>query len=372
MWHLCKYHFLSLIRNKNLLFWSLLFPILISTFMQMSVQNAYEAPAMEPIKLGVVGEEISQDAILLQILESAAVDGTALFDVIPYEEKEAEKALQADEIIAYLTTSGTCSVHVNTTGNKQSIVVAFLDEYLQNKAMMEKLIAHGVSPQEVANQMKASNTYIQNQQKDSNVTSTAFYAVLAMTSLYGGYWILRSSHAQMPNQSECGKRNIIAPTPRLQQLLADFLVTIALNFVVQLIMVAYMIQVLHIAFGATLWPVLLVLATGTLAGNALGLLISMYGKNNFKANTSILTIVTLIACMLSGMMVIQMKYYVQHYAPLLAYLNPANMITDALYANYYYGVGERFYFNIASLLLFTIIAYAIGYARLRRKQYDSL
>ena len=90
------------------------------------------------------------------------------------------------------------------------------------------------------------------------------------------------------------------------------------------------------------------------------------------SKTGIMTAVTLICSALAGMMMVQMKYYVQEYAPVLAYINPVNMITDGLYSLYYYGIGERYYLNLALLAAFTIICYLISFRALSRKSYDSL
>lgn len=373
MWHLLKYHFLILIRNKALIFWVLIFPILLSTFLQMTVANAYQPTELDTISLAVINDEAYQeDQAFQRILKEVKIQEKALFEVHEYELEQAKQALKDGQIVAYVEVQDVYVAHVNSSGLSQTIVTTFLNEYTQQRLMMETLIAQGVDPQQLMDQMGDTTSYIQAQEDNGNIACIYFYTVLAMTSLYGGYWIMRSSSMQMADQSECGKRNAIAPTHRALQLFADFLLTILMNFVVQIVMVFYMIVILQIDFGSDIWPVLLVLLIGTFAGNALGLLVSMYGKKNYEVNTGILTAVTLIACMLSGMMFVQMKFYVQEYAPWLARINPANMITDALYANYYYGVDDRFYQNILALLIFTLIAYLLGYLRLRRKQYDSL
>ncbi len=85
-----------------------------------------------------------------------------------------------------------------------------------------------------------------------------------------------------------------------------------------------------------------------------------------------MTSITLICSALAGMMAVQLKYYVQEYAPFLTYINPVNMITDGLYSLYYYGVGERYFFNLALLAGFTMVCYLISFRALSRKSYHSL
>ena len=80
----------------------------------------------------------------------------------------------------------------------------------------------------------------------------------------------------------------------------------------------------------------------------------------------------MIGCFLSGMMGITMKYIVDKNIPIINKFNPASMITDGFYSLYYYDTLDRFFFNIISLLLFSIIMFIISYNGLRRQKYDNI
>lgn len=67
-----------------------------------------------------------------------------------------------------------------------------------------------------------------------------------------------------------------------------------------------------------------------------------------------------------------MKYIVDKNIPIVNKLNPASMITDGFYSLYYYDTLDRYFFNIASLLVFAFIMIAISYFSLRRQKYDSI
>ena len=77
-------------------------------------------------------------------------------------------------------------------------------------------------------------------------------------------------------------------------------------------------------------------------------------------------------CFLAGMTGITMKYVIDKNIPLLNIINPANMITDGFYSLYYYTDLNRFYFNIISLIIFSIIMILISLNDLIRRQYDSI
>ena len=67
-----------------------------------------------------------------------------------------------------------------------------------------------------------------------------------------------------------------------------------------------------------------------------------------------------------------MKYIVDKNIPIVNKLNPASMITDGFYSLYYYDTLDRYFFNIASLLIFALIMITISYFSLRRQKYDSI
>lgn len=67
-----------------------------------------------------------------------------------------------------------------------------------------------------------------------------------------------------------------------------------------------------------------------------------------------------------------MKYIVDKNIPIINKLNPASMITDGFYSLYYYDTLDRYFFNIASLLVFALIMITISYFSLRRQKYDSI
>lgn len=111
---------------------------------------------------------------------------------------------------------------------------------------------------------------------------------------------------------------------------------------------------------------------GCLAGLALGIVIAVLVKSNDNVKTGIVISVTMAGCFLSGMMGITMKYIIDKNVPLINRLNPANMITDGLYALYYYDTLDRYFINVASLLVFALVMILLSISGLRRQKYDSI
>ena len=104
----------------------------------------------------------------------------------------------------------------------------------------------------------------------------------------------------------------------------------------------------------------------------MGIAIGTIFKTNDNVKTGIVISVTMLGCFLSGMMGITMKYIVDKNIPIINKINPASMITDGFYSLYYYDTLDRYFFNIASLLIFAFIMIVLSYISLRRQKYDSI
>ena len=325
MLHLLKYRFRLMIRNRVLLFWTLIFPMLLTTFFGMVLKDAYTVDTFQTVPIAVVEQkDLSQ---LKAVLKDVRQGDTAFFDEYSQKIHLVEEAMQQ-----YPDGSAVSALFTQT-----------------------------------ASHVKEANT------DHTDLSSVFFYTVLAMNAMFGGYWAINSMYELQANQSERAARLAVSPLHKGKALLADFIIDIAIQIVFLLIQFAYMYFILDVSFGSQFGYVFLMMVLGAFAGNAFGILIgSITSKIPPDGKTGIMTSITLICSALAGMMAVQLKYYVQEYAPFLTYINPVNMITDGLYSLYYYGVGERYFFNLALLAGFTMVCYLISFRALSRKSYHSL
>ena len=79
----------------------------------------------------------------------------------------------------------------------------------------------------------------------------------------------------------------------------------------------------------------------------------------------------MICCFLSGLMIGNMRALVEDFCPLLNRINPAALISDALYS-LVVPVLHTVFTNIAGLLLLSALFCLGGLALVRRKKYASL
>ena len=90
MLHLLKYSFLSKIRNFNIVFWPLVFPLVLGTFFYFAFGNINEAD-FQTVPVAVVKEDIA-DTFFLTYLEQV---GESNPDLLKQEEMSEKEALEA-------------------------------------------------------------------------------------------------------------------------------------------------------------------------------------------------------------------------------------------------------------------------------------
>ena len=382
MLHLLKYRFRLMIRNRVLLFWTLIFPMLLTTFFGMVLKDAYTVDTFQTVPIAVVEQkDLSQ---LKAVLKDVRQGDTALFiggfqnvqdafAALPPEE-QAKQLLKEDKVSAVVKLQDPIAITVNQNGLDQTITKTFFDEYSQKIHLVEEAMQQYPDGSAVSALFTQTASHVKEANTDhTDLSSVFFYTVLAMNAMFGGYWAINSMYELQANQSERAARLAVSPLHKGKALLADFIIDIAIQIVFLLIQFAYMYFILDVSFGSQLGYVFLMMVLGAFAGNAFGILIgSITSKIPPDGKTGIMTSITLICSALAGMMAVQLKYYVQEYAPFLTYINPVNMITDGLYSLYYYGVGERYFFNLALLAGFTMVCYLISFRALSRKSYHSL
>src|SRR5690554_6890983 len=153
--HLFKTRMLTLFRNKIVIFWSLIFPIVLSTFYSLAFSNLNTTTIFDTISIAVVdSEEMNQ--VLLGFLEEAKFDEEKnMFKVNLKSEKEAKDLLEDNKVVGVISTNqDSVTLMVNNSGLNQTIVKTFLDEYLQTTtAVMDIVVLSGSNPEDIINEL---------------------------------------------------------------------------------------------------------------------------------------------------------------------------------------------------------------------------
>lgn len=390
-WHNFKYSLKTLLRNKGLLFWTFIFPILLGLFFHMAFSDIEKKEKLDIINIAVIdNEEFKKDEIFKAALKSLSEENDKqLFNITYTSLKNAKKLLSSKDITGYLLfNSSDVSIYVNSNGVDETIIRYVVDEISSNKEIISNLSSKEIEKeindgnyninyekiyQDIITLINKDTVKLNNiSNKNLSYTMIEYYTLIAMACLYGGMLSMFITNYKLANMNSVGKRTSISPIRKDSMLLGTFLA----SYVVQLIGVAilfiFTILVLKVNYGNNLPLIILLACFGSFAGLSLGIAIATLFKVNENAKTGILLAITMTGCFLSGMMGITMKYVIDKNIPIINKINPANMITDGFYSLYYHDTLNRYYFNILSLFIFSCIMLLISYKGLRRQKYDSI
>ncbi len=373
--HVFVNRFKCLLRDRQLIFWTLLYPLVLGTFFSLAFSNIGSNDAFTSIPVAVVNNaEYQADAAFQSALDSVSAGEDALLTVTLASIQEAEKQLEEETVKGYFLVEDGVHVVVKESGISQTIIKQFVDSYLQTGAAFMR-IAQSSPAAGAGLRFDGTVSYVKDVAPGKAEPATwvvYYYALISMASLFGGFWGIREIEDIQANLSARGARLNVAPLHKLKMLVYSFPAAIAIQFLSCLVLVAYLNFVLGVRFGDQLAFILIACLAGSITGVTFGAMIGAAVKGGDGIKTAVLLTVSLILSFLSGLMVTDIKYTVVRAVPAMAYLNPANLISDAFYALYYYTSYDKFFMNIGLLLGFSAVFTLVVYLMTRRQRYASL
>lgn len=375
MTRLYMYRIKTILGDKGNMFWTLVFPLLMATLFFFSFGQMLDSGSRpDPVPVAVVGE----DATFTQVLDGLSGEGNdSLLDVTYTDEAQAEALLEEEAVDGILHVGETLSLTVKNEGLNQSILKNVVDSYVQitstvtniaqrDHTLVEQVVARLQNPDTVVEHVSISGN------SNANFLQDNFYSLIAMTCLYGSFFGLTGALKLQPGLSPLGTRRNITPTPKLSLILSDMLAAVTMMMGIVIVLLLYMRFALGIGFGASTPAILLTVLAGVFVGVMLGMFVGVAFRARSGVKDGILVGLVLALCFFSGLMYPGMRFLVEQYAPFFNRINPAALITDAFYALDVYGVGGRFWTDIAVLAVIGALLCACSAVSLRRKQYASL
>lgn len=369
-----------LLKNKAMLFWSLIFPFVLGTFFQLALGNVGEAFEMEVIPVAVVDNQYYQeDKILKEVISSLSKENeNQLFNTVYVDESEAQKLLDNEEIDGYilLKEDNNPQMIVKTNGINQTIIKSVLDEYYQMSNATTQMINYNpeILYNGVLETLYEEKNYITDDSNENiDFSINYFFTLIAMTCLYGsliGLEVIKDCEA---NLSKKGARMCMAPVNKFKMILAGLLAGYVIQLVALALLFLYLIFVFNINFGNQILPTVVLAMVGCLAGTSLGTFVEVSNRKSEGFKIGILISVTMTCCFFSGMMgVIDIKVFFEETFPLLAKINPVNIITDGLYSLFAYDNLDVYYNCLARISIFSMVLITLSFMFIRRKKYDSI
>ncbi len=375
--HIFTYRLKKLLRTKEVIFWTLAFPILLSIFFSLAFANLDSTEVFEPFSAAVVSDEnYARDTNFKTVLKEVSSGEDRLMNLKEVPKAEAEALLASGEISGYMESGDEIRLFVNASGINQNILRLFLDNYNQTFFTVESILQE--NPEQAQSLMAAvteTRQYTKEAKSENAPPSQIlnyFYSLIAMSCLYGFFFGSDEVTDIQANISARAARINVAPVHKMKAFLSSMAASFLIHLMSMGALLLFMNLVLKIDFGNRVGYIILTTVMGSMTGLAFGAFVSAIVKKSENLKVAIALTVTMTGSFLAGMMYAQMKYVIISKVPILAYINPVNLITDAFYTLYYYADLNRYFLNIFLLFILSV-AFSIGtYLILRRRRYASI
>jgi len=375
--HIFKYRFKSLIRNKSMIFWTMVFPLLLATFFSLAFSGLNDHERFNTINIGIINDDNYQkDRGFQSLLQSLSKEETPMFEAFILDEAEAKEKLVSKEIDGFIHVDRPMILTVHQRGFNQSVIKLFLDQYSQTYSAIVNIIdGDATAVHGLVTSLEEETVYtkpFQLSKANPDNTLMYFYALIAMSCLYGSFFGLREVIDIQADQSSHAARVNLSPVHKLKTFIYSGASSILIHSAELMVLLAYLHFALRIDFGHQYGFVLFTTFLGSVVGITMGALIGVLVKGGEGIKSAICIGVSMLGSFLGGMMYGDMKYIIDQNVPMVGRLNPVGVLADAFYALYYYDDYERYSSNILNLIAFILIFSVITYQIIRREKYASI
>ena len=111
---------------------------------------------------------------------------------------------------------------------------------------------------------------------------------------------------------------------------------------------------------------------GSLIGVSIGIFIGCLGNMSYEFKIGVITTYSLLSSFLAGLMIAQIKGAIEKYCPIVNRINPAALISDAIYSMDIYDEPSRFNLDMFIMIFMAVLFTGVSFLIMRRKRYDSI
>lgn len=369
-----KYTLLAMIRNKRLVGWLIIFPMLLGILFKVAFAGVFDKQVtFDPIPAAIVMDE--ENETFRTVIETVSTGDDRIMEATFTDKDEAEKLLEDGQVTGIIYSSDI-SLTVNDTGIEQTILKAFTDRYLSQQDLITSMAKK--DPAKLPAMIVALSKDISAidtdplSQGDPDVGITYMYNLLAMVAVCSSVTGLSVVTYTQADLTALGARKCISPTPKLINILSVLCAAWTVTAVCMTISVSFIAFVLKVRFGSRLPLVYLSSLLGGMTGVSMGFLIGSLVKGSYEKKNAVAMVVSMGFCFMSGLMLGDMKYIVQDNIPWFNLINPSAVISDSFY---YLNIDEdysRYAMRLLILLIMTAVFTLGGFIRTRRQRYASI
>lgn len=374
MLHLIKYNIIVKLKNFNVIFWPLFFPLILGTLFYFAFGQMEEAD-FETIPVAVVSQT-NTDTVFIEFLKGIENSENELIHTQEMSEDDARNALENHKISGIFYAGQTPSLTVIKNGLEESILQSLLESYQNGKQTLMTIASiHPEGMEQAVLQMSDYSDLVQQVSlggKTTDGNAQFFYALIAMACLYGAFIGFGAAITLQANLTPLAARRCVTPTHKLKLIVSEMLASFLLQFVSVLILLIYLRYVLHLDFEGQFSNMLLISLIGSMIGVSMGIFIGSLGRMSEGVKIGILLGISMVCRFLAGLMNNTMKNIVEQHVPIINRINPAALISDAFYCINVYDDTARYTRNLITLSIMCAALIIASFCLVRRERYDSI
>ena len=296
-----------LTRDREMIFWTLMFPIVLAFFFSLAFGNLDKAGVFKAIPVAVIDDAAwQQDATFQETVQALSKGEDRLLDVTIADATESDRLLKDRKVSGILAAGKPVRLIVQATGMNQNILKRFLSEYNSTTATATSLIgADPASAPAVAEALSDRLAYTREgaaSKAPMDSRLVYFYGLIAMACFYGGFLGSKEVTDIQANISDRAARINVAPVHKLKAFLSSASASLVVQLAEMLILLLFMRFALGIGFSGKTGYVLLTMGVGSIAGVSFGAFISAMVKKGEGIKTALLIGITMVGTTLAGMM----------------------------------------------------------------------
>ena len=369
-------------RQKLIMFWSLIFPVILGTLFRIAFgEFINEEVVFHQIPVAYVAEE-SASQIFAEMLKFLEEDNK-LVKVIETDEANAQKLLKEEKVegIYYNKASeigdgGNISLTVTKDEMSQSILSSVLEQYQRVFHTMQNIgRKNPAGIKEAVQVMEQEYQYLKEgaiSDTPQNAMTDYFYALIAMNCLMGVSMGMQIAVGFKANLSDLAARRVVSGTGQFGMMMPDLLAKITIQFLCTVFAVCYLMFALKIPLGDKFGFVLLTTLVGSIVGIFMGFFIGAVGTYRESLKEGLCICSMMLSSFLAGLMVGNMYRFLENHVPIVNRINPASLIVKALYSLNIYEGYERYTQCMISLIVLAAVLGAGAFAMIRRERYASI
>ena len=374
MLHEIKYRILTIYRDRQVAFWSLLFPIILGTLFSLAFGNF--GKDIDTIDTAIVKEDTSDSAKAFEnYLKEIEKSDSKVIKLKVMSDKKAKQSLKKGNISGIYYVKEKPELTVTDSDMQVSILIELLSEYDQNVSLYKDIAKE--HPEKLEEIIKDNSYY--NMSKEVGISGKEvhgvvqyYFALIAMACLFGGYVGYTIGIQLQANINKVAIRRNISSFGKLKMIVCDTLVGWGVQTVNVSVCLLYLKYILKIDIGSNMPKMFAVCMVGSLIGVSSGIFIGCLGNMSYEFKIGVITTYSILSSFLAGLMIAQIKGAIEKYCPIVNRINPAALISDAIYSMDIYDEPSRFNLDMFMMIFMAVLFTGVSFLIMRRKRYDSI